>query len=426
MATKQQTQLDLTGSLIAKSVTSVTLSKRYTQKMVRCCILNIIYQRLELEESELKTRNFKGVPFIVLKNPKKPKHHLINLYISWLNGIEHAIENNYLKEIFLFMRNSAGDVSETYNFKLKYNRDPNTENKRTLVHVQKETTDLLQAIRDLGKNEKLENTRLTIEFTYHPVTPREYQPPGFSAAVQPECLKVPVGKRQLGSVNTGFHKITCRMHGALISDESSTHQPTDLSASRRSSKDKLDENEENVEKTVKTPASKINISEITLSVHVEQDSSMMSNDDSEAGALNNDINCLCELTITFAKVDIIRCIKCAKKYHAPCHGYKNKRMADVNFSCIRCGIATTTDRLLPKFDMKERPIIIKMRLIVYFLENDSELPEELMNSIDQSDKKIILDKLKFFDIYDAETKSFNKVNSGPLISMLFNNSQYLV
>ncbi|XP_023025490.2 HORMA domain-containing protein 1 isoform X1 [Leptinotarsa decemlineata] len=424
MSVKQQTQLDLTGDLIAKSVKSVTFSKRFTNIIVRCSIFNIIYRRLELKESELKTRNYKGVPYKIIKNPNKSKDPAITSFVSWVEGIQDAIEKNYLREIFLFMKDSTGDLLETYQFKLKYNTDPNDEHKRTLVHVQDDTMALLQVICDLGKNKKLENTKLVIEFKYNDITPFEYEPPGFSPATQPECSKLSDSacNKNLGKLNTGFHKITCRAHGLLTLSRASTPASACFANGRISQEDVFGEKmvieAENEEKWEKAK-SKFNNSCITvLSDAFTHDHSLLSSEDIVPPPEN--VDCICHLSIT--DVNIIRCSKCDRKYHAPCYGYMNKADFDVNFSCLECG---TTDTMLIEFT--DTQLFVKVRLILYFLNKKKKLPKEIFNSLGDEQKAVVLEKLKQSDVYDSETKIFNQNKFDECAPMFFNisNSQFL-
>ncbi|KAG5893178.1 hypothetical protein JTB14_000438 [Gonioctena quinquepunctata] len=439
---KQQVGLDLsiTGELASNAVKSVRLSKRFTQILVRCSIFNIIHRRLPLDESELKTRKYKNIPFVVLKSVKNIKDPLLVLFYSWLDGIKDAFEKNYLKEIFIFMKSTSGEVMETYQFKLKYNTDPEKEHRRTLIYVQDDTMALLQVIRDLEKNPKLDrdNVKLVIELTYSDVTPAEYEPPGFESARKPNCAHISVCEKLLGTLNTGFHKLTCRAQGLMDIERGLTPLPTSLpeenekeSTSSRanestSKKRKLDEEiieAEDIEppKLSKMDPQKFNNSNITIS---DQNNSLLSNDDSvdivpSAGY----IHCICQLVIPMEiDVEIIRCAKCARQFHAACCGYKNK--GHDNFLCSDCG---TMERKLINLSSKDRIIFVRVRLMLYFLDKIGELPEEIINLFGESHQQDIIEKLEQYELYDFKNENLDRKNLDAVMSLFFNtdDSQFL-
>ncbi|KAG5880117.1 hypothetical protein JTB14_027055 [Gonioctena quinquepunctata] len=434
MATKQQTGLNLSisGDLVAECVKSVTLPKKFTNSMIRCSILNILHHRFPLEESELTTRKYKNIPFVVLRNVKSIKDPLLTLYLYWIDGIEDAFDKNYLKDIFVLMKNLSGEVIETYHLKLKYNTDPDYENQRTLVHVQDDITTLLQVLCDIEKNEKLDrdNIKLVIELTYSEETPAEYEPPGFELATKPNCVHTSVFEKSLDTLTTGFRKFICRTHGLTAVERIlPTTSPVEekenkgACANENTLKDDktLDEkltieaDKTGPTKPLKTVPQKFNINNLTISDRKKQCTSILSNYFSEyIVPMTAYMNCICQLVIPF-EVDIIRCSRCDRQYHAPCHGYLNKGLHVVNFLCIHCD---TTDKKLTDLDGKDREIFIRVRLMLYFLEKYEHLPDEIVNSLGESYKQVVLDKLQQLEIY--EDKNFNKINLEESMSMFFN------
>ncbi|XP_050511572.1 uncharacterized protein LOC114335355 [Diabrotica virgifera virgifera] len=216
---KQQNKLDFTisGNLIQKSVKSFVLSKKYTRLLLKASVFNIICRRLPINKEELDCKEYNGVNFFILKGKKKQKNienPFFETFLTWLEGIRDAIDKNYLKSVYILLKEADDNVVETYSFNLKYNTDPNFSNKnesgKTPDEVKDATTAMLTLISELENIPKLSpEISLEIEFMYNDDCPMEYEPPGFVSSVQPMCLKIKTPTR-LGNVNTGFHSLVAR------------------------------------------------------------------------------------------------------------------------------------------------------------------------------------------------------------------------
>lgn len=65
--------------------------------MVRSSLLNILYRRLHLNESDLRVKYLDSEQFVVLKAKfEKANDPMVALCLRWLGGIKHAIERNYV------------------------------------------------------------------------------------------------------------------------------------------------------------------------------------------------------------------------------------------------------------------------------------------------------------------------------------------
>lgn len=72
-------------------------SQRFVHIMVRSSLLNILYRRLHLNESDLMTKHLESESFVVFKRKLKTvKDPLLFSYLNWLRGIQHAIDRNYV------------------------------------------------------------------------------------------------------------------------------------------------------------------------------------------------------------------------------------------------------------------------------------------------------------------------------------------
>ncbi|CAG9815934.1 unnamed protein product [Phaedon cochleariae] len=480
MSCKQQNQLELsiTGEAVRNAVKSFTLSKRYTQIMVRASILNILYRRISVTDSCLRIKKYDNIPYVVFKSLKNIEDPLLTLYLSWIGGIKDAIDKNYLAEIFIFMKKDE-EVLETYRFGLKYNTEQKNENQRTFKYVKDDTLALFQVICDLDKMKKLcKGTKLEIEFTYSDITPPEYEPPGFAPAIQPNCMKIDPCDVHLGTLRTGYHKLTCRARGLIIDERALTPLPayteddefkesvdenkmdvdqevsTKLNNKRKRSTSPnkkiivheeiiiLDENERSVKKGPNN-GNKFNTSNITISDCQDDDNNatMLSNDlnDSCRTAPNTAtapnmattvLDCVCKLTLpAHAQTGTIACGRCGRRCHVPCCGFlRDEEAVGAEFYCLRCD---TNDKTMSSFSASDANLVAIIRLILHHLNKTKTLPEDIMELIDEPRKKMIFTKLKEFDIFtiDEDTKKgvFNRSNLDVIVPLLFNtdNSQFL-
>lgn len=51
---------------------------------------------MAINEKEILTRKYEGVPYFVVANVKKINDSIINMFASWLKGIKDAINKNYV------------------------------------------------------------------------------------------------------------------------------------------------------------------------------------------------------------------------------------------------------------------------------------------------------------------------------------------
>ncbi|XP_072395737.1 uncharacterized protein [Diabrotica undecimpunctata] len=204
------------GTLIRQSVKSFVLSKKYTRLVLKASIFNIICRRLPVNEDELDHREYNGAQFFILKNLKKNtriKNPYIETFVDWMDGIRDAIDKNYLKSVYVLLKDSEDNVVESYSFNLKYNTDPSNKKKggKTPEEVKCATTAMLTLISELEEIPKLSpEISLHIEFMYNDDCPLDYEPPNFESSVQPLCLKIKRPATALGKVNTGFHSLVAR------------------------------------------------------------------------------------------------------------------------------------------------------------------------------------------------------------------------
>ncbi|XP_050510320.1 uncharacterized protein LOC126887043 isoform X2 [Diabrotica virgifera virgifera] len=216
---KQQNIMDfkINGNLVKQSVKSFVLSKKYTRIVLKASVFNIICRRLPINKDELDCKEYNGASFFILKGMKKNKNienPFIETFLAWLKGIKDAIDKNYLKSVYILLKESEGNVVESYSFNLKYNTDPNFSNKneggKTPEDVKGATTTMFNSISALENIPKLSpEITLDIEFMYNDDCPMDYEPPGFVSSVQPMCLQIKTPTR-LGKVNTGFHSVMAR------------------------------------------------------------------------------------------------------------------------------------------------------------------------------------------------------------------------
>lgn len=88
--------------MICNAVKSFTMSKRLTQAVMKASILNIMYQRMLLNQADLKTRDIEGTAIMVFKR-KHAKDPLLQQYLVWMKGIIDAIDKNYVSNMYLFL-----------------------------------------------------------------------------------------------------------------------------------------------------------------------------------------------------------------------------------------------------------------------------------------------------------------------------------
>ncbi|XP_018567693.1 HORMA domain-containing protein 1-like [Anoplophora glabripennis] len=456
MACKQDI-LDVTFSseAMCSAVKSFTMSKKLTQAVMNTSVLNILYQRLVLNQSDLKIREIEDISVMVLKR-KNVKDPLLRHYLAWIKGIADAIDKNYLKEAFLFMKNPANDeIIETYKFSLKYNNDDNKESRRTPSHVKQATLEFLQVINNLNKNEKLnENTEVQIELTYFDMTPRHYEPPGFQASVDKYCLHASTCNIHLGMLNTGYHKLTCYGGGEAVSrmvlalndqallsvtseglakevetrqdpfeqstvenmseNEDEAEDPTPKITNPNIMAPKLNSNntsvsvanmnvEEAEDPALKITKPKIEVPKFNTSNITVSDVDILSENSIEMTEAH--YACLCQLTMPL-DADIIECLDCKRQYHAPCHGYLSKEDARrADFVCIQC---SDKDAALYQISSDERLLFCRIRFVLYYLDKRGQLPFEILKFMSESHRNKLVTQLENFNVFVGKKNS--KVN----------------
>ncbi|CAG9854183.1 unnamed protein product [Phyllotreta striolata] len=340
---------------------------------------------MNVDESELESREYEGVPYFVI-NPKskKPYDPRISQFLSWLKGIKDAINKNYLKVIYLFLLNPEKDILESYTLKFKYNTDPNnnTPDRKTPDYVKECTKTLLAAISLLSEQRKVnEDSSISIELQYNNGTPADYEPHNFGASSNAYCRRFSQNTHLLGILSTGYHNLKAFCSQRPKTPALSLMETEDTLSHKGKRKITNNDDEERAEKIKK------------LEHHNLFDTSGITLSDQETASsffhVNNEENehCICE--IKFSHVDLFKCAECLHFCHIPCYGLLYRKKS-ANILCVDCELANGTIAAENLVDIK---ITAYVRLVLYFYKKTGRVPKELDGMTDE-DKYATFRKLK--------------------------------
>ncbi|RZC42787.1 uncharacterized protein BDFB_010506, partial [Asbolus verrucosus] len=314
----------ITNNSVKKSVQSYTLSKSYINTMLRATVINIIYHRLNIDEKEFLTKVFNNIPFKTFKS--KSKNSVIRLFHTCMGACKDAIEKNYLRKFYMyFIDSNTGNILEHYEFSFKYTEKNLQPRAQTEAQLTESTSLLLQTLEDLRRHKKLTgDTEMKVEITYFDDTPDEYEPPGFRNLPEDESLLKIIKKQGnsvvLGSLFTGFHNLKCSAKGGIFNldvSQSSINDDTELNVKEKNPQEICFNND----KTQDDLQMAVNLKLLTIS-------------DSE----ELEIDCPCKLPLGIGPwyPDIITCVSCKRRCHAPCQGYIDKTFLHEKFRCFYC------------------------------------------------------------------------------------------
>ncbi|CAH0545726.1 unnamed protein product [Brassicogethes aeneus] len=361
-------EFSITMEEVKQSVKTFTASKRYIQGICRITLLNVLYHRLPLDEKDFVNMDYEGIQFKMFKRNSKNPH--IRQYHSWVKGILDALDKNYLKGIFLYLRNADnGDILEMYNLKLQYNKEKFTEKYRKTPEAQVESTKaLLNFFQKMQKCPKLgENIQPHIELTYYDDTPNEYEPINFEKAkteMRFAALHDDEGCSFV-NINTGFHKLKAQVKGTL-NDELK----------------KIAEKEVIINKSVNTAST------IGGASSAEENCLIDLSDDASIIIVEENPTCICILNlenIEYGLIPEIICSKCHVHMHTPCLGFmKINYQKDYVHMCIRCN---------PNRKMRDTLTPIRFRLIVFLMYVKKKYPEEIFSLLTEKETIQLRSKL---------------------------------
>ncbi|KAL1491369.1 hypothetical protein ABEB36_011976 [Hypothenemus hampei] len=201
-------EMVLQVSDVKNAVKSYQMSKKYVKRLVKITLLNILKRRVDIPETEFEKRDLEGVEYFVFK--RKSQNRFIKIYHSAGTGIIDAIEKDYLKEMKLyFIQKTTRKILETYQMKIRYNKDESKASK-TAASAQKDTAEFIQTINMLPGTQLVgDDIEFFIELVYNDGTPGQYEPPNFQTSMESICPQLTFNDSvKLGSISTGFHKIT--------------------------------------------------------------------------------------------------------------------------------------------------------------------------------------------------------------------------
>ncbi|CAG9854184.1 unnamed protein product [Phyllotreta striolata] len=387
-ATQNAVTFVLNGTMVSNSCESFVLSKKYIRIMTEAAILNIICQRMNVDESVLECRKYEGVPYFVVNSKSRwQKDPRISQFLSWLKGIKNAINKNYLKVIYLFLLNPENDILESYTLKFKYNTDPNNHSgeKRTPDYVKECTKTLLAAISLLSEQRKVnEDSSISIELQYNNGTPADYEPHNFGASSNAYCRRIPQNTHLLGILSTGYHNLkafssqrpkTPALSASVVDMEESFSQ--------RKRKITDNDNEETGKIRILDTAYIVNTSRITISDQESPDSFFRKSEEYN----QENVNCICG--ITFSKIDLFKCVECQKLCHGPCYGLLCSK-TPASLSCIDCDLASGAAKEENLIDKKINAFV---RLVLYSYKKTGKVFKEL-DGMAEEDKLATIRKLK--------------------------------
>ncbi|CAG9832873.1 unnamed protein product [Diabrotica balteata] len=441
------------------------MSKKYTRLVLKASIFNIICRRLPVNKDELDHREYNGAHFFTLKGLKKNsriENPFIETFVHWIDGIKDAIDKNFLKSVYVLLKDSEDNVVESYSFNLKYNTDSKFSNKKkggkTPEEVKCATTAMLTLISELEEIPKLSpEITLHIEFMYTDDCPMDYEPPNFASAVQPLCLKIKRPATALGKVNTGFHSLVARssqlnkiiaaeedlnktdkieddlnsnqskdiieenlnknkdveMTDVIsiddsIASEDSNRVPKAIELNKMDSEDDtnhylddtLDE-EELIAQLEKTGA-KYNTSNVTIPDQDQTTPNIFTEDyDMET---TEDIDCMCKLRIP-EKLNIVKCTQCERSYHGPCVGYVSGNPG-IGFKCILCKPGRKID--------KEDALFHRLMLTCTLTQELGVLPIDILNFMNEKDKQNVIKAMNNVDVYQPDPSDPDDLQKGEI------------
>uniref|UniRef100_A0AAR5PSX7 HORMA domain-containing protein n=1 Tax=Dendroctonus ponderosae TaxID=77166 RepID=A0AAR5PSX7_DENPD len=427
--------LVLTNRDVKNSVNTVQLSKKYVKRLVKISILNIIYRRIAISEKEFEVKKYENIPYRVCK--RKSQNTFMRVYYhSVTNSMIEAIEKDYLKEIVMHIigKDNNDDPLETYNIKIKYNKQDSKSNQKSSA-VKAATMEYLKALSGIpGKKWQEDNVKMFFEISYNEGVPIEYEPPNFEPAKKLLCSN-PNRIISLGAISTGFHKVSMWGRGVNFAEIRELTPSGNSSVPVSNTKNNLLEDDDNMEDipevkrkqnngTCGENASKKRKLQVIspscdISTNGELDwgnISIMSSED--------DTYCPCKWRLP-DKYETIKCSKCFAKVHLACHGYINIEAVDkTKFSCYTCSYSRTGKNKLNKMNL-----LIKTRAILYGIQLEKSIPNE-MKLATKDEAAYILEQLDSLGVIDCSSSSFSKINEKSLSSAIlatFNlkDAQYL-
>ncbi|CAG9854157.1 unnamed protein product [Phyllotreta striolata] len=426
-STQNAVTFALNGTMVSNSCESFVLSKKYIRIMTEAAILNIICQRMNVDESVLECRKYEGVPYFVVNNKSRwQKDPRISQFLSWLKGIKNAINKNYLKVIYLFLLNPEKHILESYTLKFKYNTDLNNHNgeKRTPDYVKECTKTLLAAIYLLSEQRKVnEDSTISIELQYNNGTPADYEPHNFGASSNAYCRRIPQNTHLLGILSTGYHNLKAfSSQRPKTPALSASFVDIEESFSQRKRKITDNDNDEMEKIRILDTAYIVNTSRITISDEESSDSFFRKNEEYN----EENVNCICG--ITFSKIDLFKCAECLQFSHIPCYGLLYRKKS-ANILCVDCELANGT---IAEENLMDNKITAYVRLVLYFYKKTGRVPKELDGMTDE-DKYATFQKLKGCKIIQKISKKemrkckfeevkFNEDEANATLSLLFSDN----
>ncbi|KAB0793425.1 hypothetical protein PPYR_13045 [Photinus pyralis] len=355
----------LSSSVVHTAVLNPVASRGYLKKVLSAAFATILHKRTTLDAALFRNHNFNGIDYNMFSVTTKSE--IVRNFRCWTKGAFHALERNYLQDLYLVFTkvNDPSDVIESYKFKFKYSTDAKAST-ITDDELDRMTTSLLESINGLDMRELLETDKFSpfVIITYCNDTPRDYQPPFhrndyLTASTIFKNLSTDGTRLDLGHILTGFHSVKCRAKGKLLVPEE-----YDTTQSKHTST--VDETAEELD---------------------EDD--LLTNDEPATREFSNSLNldCPCNLHKMYCSINTIECYNCKSLKHTPCVQFFSA-ISD-KYLCDQC---QNSPALTPRQIVLQQETSV-YRLAVVFAYFNRIVPSDVLDSAPPQCKFVVLQKL---------------------------------